>query len=189
MEVKVINGGYGYVKGDTKLQVLSLGGNCTLKFNSKKWTVNNVEKLIKKGTVTQDDGVLEKNSSLGRSLQYYHLYAPRNLRRTILGSKVSDGETIYLHDLNFVNSKEVETTYHSPIIGWAYDGNPIYGPYGYETSTGGNVKLMKSGYTSSLKSKRPSVDLYPEGFFVEDYDFVDNGDLDQHNGRYTITPE
>ena len=20
---------------------------------------------------------------------------------------------------------------HSPIIGWAYDGNPIYGPYGY----------------------------------------------------------
>jgi len=189
VEVKVINGGYGYVKGDTKLQVLSLGGNCTLKFNSKKWTVNNVEKLIKKGTVTQDDGVLEKNSSLGRSLQYYHLYAPRNLRRTILGSKVSDGETIYLHDLNFVNSKEVETTYHSPIIGWAYDGNPIYGPYGYETSTGGNVKLMKSGYTSSLKSKRPSVDLYPEGFFVEDYDFVDNGDLDQHNGRYTITPE
>jgi len=152
VEVKVINGGYGYVKGDTKLQVLSLGGNCTLKFNSKKWTVNNVEKLIKKGTVTQDDGVLEKNSSLGRSLQYYHLYAPRNLRRTILGSKVSDGETIYLHDLNFVNSKEVETTYHSPIIGWAYDGNPIYGPYGYETSTGGNVKLMKSGYTSSLKS-------------------------------------
>ena len=22
---------------------------------------------------------------------------------------------------------------HSPIIGWAYDGNPIYGPYGYST--------------------------------------------------------
>ena len=20
---------------------------------------------------------------------------------------------------------------HSPIIGWAYDGNPIYGPFGY----------------------------------------------------------
>ena len=24
---------------------------------------------------------------------------------------------------------------HSPIIGWAYDGNPIYGPYGYSKST------------------------------------------------------
>ncbi len=31
--------------------------------------------------------------------------------------------------------------------------------------------------------------INPEGFFVEDYDFVDGGDLDQHNGRYTITPE
>jgi len=189
VDVKVINGGSGYIKGQTTLQISSLGGKCQLKFNSKKWTVNNVEKLIKKDAITQDDGVLEKNNSLGRTLQYYHLYAPRNLRRTILGSKVSDGETIFLPDLNLVNSKEVETTYHSPIIGWAYDGNPIYGPYGYETSTGGSVKLMRSGYTSSLKSKRPSVNLYPEGFFVEDYDFVDGGDLDQHNGRYTITPE
>ena len=23
---------------------------------------------------------------------------------------------------------------HSPILGWAYDGNPIYGPYGYKLS-------------------------------------------------------
>ena len=189
VDVNVINGGYGYIKGETTLQVSTLGGKCQLKFNSKKWTVNNVEKLIKKDTITQDDGILEKNNSLGRSLQYYHLYAPRNLRKTILGSKVLDGETIYLPDLSLVNSKEIETTYHSPIIGWAYDGNPIYGPYGYETSTGGSVKLIKSGYVSSLKSKRPSVNLYPEGFFVEDYDFVDSGDLDQHNGRYTITPE
>ena len=189
VDVKIITGGGGYVEGQTSLRVSTLGGKCQLRFNAKKWTVNNVEKLIKKDTITQDDGILEKSNSLEASLQYYHLYAPRNLRRTILGSKISDGEKIYLPDLNLVNSKEVETTYHSPIIGWSYDGNPIYGPYGYETPTGGNIKLMKSGYISSLKSKRPSVDLYPEGFFVEDYDFVDNGDLDEHNGRYAVTPE
>ena len=39
-------------------------------------------------------------------------------------------------------------TEHSPIIGWAYDGNPIYGPYGYSDSTDDNssVKILTSGY-------------------------------------------
>ena len=26
-----------------------------------------------------------------------------------------------------------------PILGFAYDGNPIYGPYGYQTKTGGII--------------------------------------------------
>ena len=40
---------------------------------------------------------------------------------------------------------------HSPIIGWAYDGNPIYGPYGYSKSTDDNsvVKILTSGYIRS----------------------------------------
>ena len=29
------------------------------------------------------------------------------------------------------NGEFNEITNHSPIIGWAYDGNPIYGPFGY----------------------------------------------------------
>ena len=29
---------------------------------------------------------------------------------------------------------------HSPIIGWAYDGNPIYGPFGY-----GDPENIQSG--------------------------------------------
>ena len=37
---------------------------------------------------------------------------------------------------------------HSPIIGWAYDGNPIYGPYGYSDPTDDNstVRILNSGY-------------------------------------------
>ena len=37
---------------------------------------------------------------------------------------------------------------HSPILGWAYDGFPIYGPYGYSSplSAGSGVRLMKSGF-------------------------------------------
>ena len=41
-----------------------------------------------------------------------------------------------------------DSTHHSPIIGYAYDGYPIYGAYGYaNTSTaGGSVKRMRSGF-------------------------------------------
>jgi hypothetical protein len=48
----------------------------------------------------------------------------------------------------------------SNIIGWAYDGNPIYGPYGYSDSENSNSipKLLESGYTlnSSNVIDRPS---------------------------------
>ena len=54
----------------------------------------------------------------------------------------------------------------SKIIGWAYDGNPIYGPYGYTDPENSNSppKLLSSGY--QLKSNniidRPQ---FTEGFF------------------------
>lgn len=37
---------------------------------------------------------------------------------------------------------------HSPILGWAYDGYPIYGPYGYSISNNASsgVRRMVSGY-------------------------------------------
>ena len=37
---------------------------------------------------------------------------------------------------------------HSPILGWSFDGYPIYGPYGYSTATnaGSGIRRMISGY-------------------------------------------
>jgi hypothetical protein len=78
----------------------------------------------------------------------------------------------------------------SNIIGWAYDGNPIYGPYGYSNSENSNSipKLLESGYTldSSNVIDRPSL---PLGFFVEDFKYTNSGDLDENNGRFGKTPE
>jgi len=73
----------------------------------------------------------------------------------------------------------------SEIIGWAYDGNPIYGPYGYPNpAIPLGVKTLESGYTldSSNVVDRPSG--FDDGFFVEDYKFDNSGDLDEYNGRY-----
>jgi hypothetical protein len=81
------------------------------------------------------------------------------------------------------------TTNHSPIIGWAYDGNPIYGPYGYSNPNNRNspIKRIVTGYASTTIVNRPSgFDL---GFFNEDYIFNNSGDLDENNGRFCITPD
>ena len=82
-------------------------------------------------------------------------------------------------------------TGHSPIIGWAYDGNPIYGPYGYSDAIDDNsvVKILTSGYILDPNNVINRPNQFSNGFFVEDYRFTNAGDLDQHNGRYGRTPE
>ena len=105
------------------------------------------------------------------------MYAPRKLRE-ILFSVGEGGETLFgTPDLKIINSKETEDTDHSPIIGWAYDGNPIYGPYGYSESDGGIVTIMKSSYKlNSLRLNGPPTSIYPLGFFIEDYSYYENND-------------
>ena len=48
---------------------------------------------------------------------------------------------------------------------------------------------MKSGYKLTTAVNRPSISDFPQGFFVEDYVFDDSGDLDEHNGRFCVTPD
>ena len=80
---------------------------------------------------------------------------------------------------------------HSPIIGWAYDGNPIYGPYSYSNSSDINssLKFLSSVYVLSTSDVVDRPSAFGAGFFVEDYKFNNSGDLDQYNGRFGITPE
>jgi hypothetical protein len=87
---------------------------------------------------------------------------------------------------------------HSPLIGFAYDGFPIYGAYGYANANGtGGIVRMKSGYQLNINTTRangPAVNTtYFNGYFREDYVFVahpnDESYLDVHNGRFSITPD
>ena len=82
---------------------------------------------------------------------------------------------------------------HSPIIGWANDGNPIYGGFGLSDPEDFNsdFRAMKTSYDLNVSGVegRPAISKYPPGFFIEDYSFTDSGDLDQYNGRYCRTPE
>ena len=82
---------------------------------------------------------------------------------------------------------------HSPIIGWSYDGVPIYGSYGYvdPENIQSGIKRVGTGYTSVITNitNRPSTTVFPAGFFVDDFVYDGSGDLDEYNGRFAITNE
>jgi hypothetical protein len=93
-----------------------------------------------------------------------------------------------LYDIN-------DSTKHSPLIGFAFDGFPVYGAYAYASTTGtGTIRRIRSSYQTTTTATRvngPAVSAtYPVGCFIEDYTYTAaSGDLDARNGRYCVTPE
>ncbi len=91
----------------------------------------------------------------------------------------------------------IDSSNHSPLIGYAYDGFPIYGAYAYKNIDGsGGVVRMKSSFqlkNMTTRSNGPNVDAtYFLGYFKEDYEYITNTApdyLDEHNGRFCVTPE
>ena len=101
---------------------------------------------------------------------------------------------INLIDTSFVEKQNGEfdrITAHSPIIGWAYDGNPIYGPFGYSIADDINspLKIIKTSYETNINATQNRPVGYEPGFFIDDHIFNNSGDLDIHNGRFCKTPE
>ena len=185
--VTVTNGGVGYTTSRVAVAESIPGTGVKFLTKVQSWNIDNVQRY--KDIFTTDDGFLTRgDNDIG--IKFTSLYVPRELRK-VLKQKNSDGTLDYAqNDLTIVNNSEEVSTKHSPIIGWAYDGNPIYGPYGYDRKDGGVVRIMRSGYV--LKTSRengPPLSLFPLGFFIEDYDFIGNGDLDRNNGRFCITPD
>jgi hypothetical protein len=102
----------------------------------------------------------------------------------------------------------IDANVHSPLIGFAYDGFPVYGAYGYKNvdGTGGIVRIKSSWalrnittrttlYTGAAVTAGPPVSsTYPLGTFREDYEYIATSAatpdyLDEHNGRFCVTPE
>lgn len=102
----------------------------------------------------------------------------------------------------------IDSSAHSPLIGFAYDGFPIYGAYAFKNADGtGGITRMKSSYslrnistrttspTGTTVTSGPAVSTtYPLGYFREDYQYDTTSAatpdyLDEHNGRFCVTPE
>jgi hypothetical protein len=160
------------------------------------------------------DGVWNRDAIVGERLgfdcskghpagtNYHHHQNPSafnldlNVISTVCNLYTSDG--LYV----------ISTTQHSPLIGFAYDGYPIYGAYGYKNADGtGGVTRIKSSYTLRNITTRttnlagttvtagPAVSTtYSLGYFKEDYLYTlptasQPDYLDDHNGRFCVTPE
>ena len=98
---------------------------------------------------------------------------------------------LYGYNEDIANKFNDTGSSHSPIIGWAFDGNPIYGPFGFSKSDelGPAVRLMNPGYKLDITKVDNRPTGFDEGFFTNDYYFDASGDLDVHNGRYCKTPD
>lgn len=108
----------------------------------------------------------------------------------------TDGSGIIGSDRKFyyqTNPKKLNDTHpdgHSKILGYAFDGNPIYGPYGYSTADDVNspIVTMESSYRIT-DLQRTNGEL-PDGSYIEDFIYEKNlGHLDQYNGRECLTPD
>lgn len=96
---------------------------------------------------------------------------------------------------------------HSTIIGFAFDGFPIYGPHGFANTDGtGGIARIRTSYRLRAITARttlpdgtvlapaqygPAINAtYPLGAYIEDFEYVAGlGDLDVYNGRFAVTPE
>ncbi len=127
---------------------------------------------------------------------YNNMYRNESGRDTVGGNPNSNNVYGYIQPgKEAVGLTVWSTTSHSPIIGWSFDGLPIYGPYGYtdrlnDTSA---IKRLESSYSlrTGLRSAiAPGVGGTPSGEFIEDYIYDSaTGDLDEFNGRFGVTPE
>lgn len=100
-----------------------------------------------------------------------------------------------------------DSSAHAPIIGHAFDGFPIYGAYGFANTdgTGGITRMRSSWHLRTITDRTtlpdgtvltsgqygPPIDAtYPLGAYIEDFEHIaGSGHLDEHNGRWCITPE
>ena len=83
---------------------------------------------------------------------------------------------------------------HSPLVGYAADGFPIYALYGYADprDPAKGVKQMMSSWRlrSGIRGEASGPGGRFDGTYTQDWQFVDGaGDLDESNARFTVTPE
>ena len=200
--VNIVNAGQGYTQDTTSVEVIPSGTDALLSAEVHKWTLNNVERFrealeldsgapknnrLKREMVQIKSGSSKKESKL---VSFY----PGAFYRTELGDNLTSAGD----EKTGAPGQELD---HSPILGWAYDGNPIYGPYGYANATfdgsaTGGIARMRSGYDLDPE---PSSALRPPGFgggiFTQDFLYQrttgtpTNKTLDEYNGRFCQTPE
>ena len=191
--IEILNRGINYVQGTTIINLTSAGSNATFEPTVFEWTYN----LQETTTVDTAKGSVFAGFNNQYGGEYAHISNPQRLRY-ILGDNLFESITGAILE----QDSQLE---HSPIIGWAFDGNPIYGPYGYNdpTDQSSNIVRLNTSYRlkenlvyneisnpTPVRQSGPLLSDEASGRFIEDYEYSFGlGDLDQYNGRFCKTPD
>ena len=174
---KISEGNF-YNQTTVRVDIIPVGSGASATPLLKEWNFNRYEKL--KSDLDSENGYLFKNYNVEYDYGYGHVANPKSFRLSLNDNLTQSGF-------------EPTTKTHSPIIGFAYDGNPIYGPFGYSDPLDpeSSIERMTSSYSlSNNREKGPSTSKYPLGSFINDYRYVHkSGSLDENNGRYCVTPD
>ena len=193
--ITVSSKGIGYTAGSTRIDIIYPGSGAQFQTKLTELSINEAATgnelgdgnfVSPKTTDVFGGGCFQGENYLIYGGEYGYLYNPKQLRFLLKDSIGLDTSNVL---------QELPPTVHSPIIGWAYDGHPIYGPYGYEdpenTAPFNAYKRIRSSYR--VKTSRESLLsglTDPLGTYIEDYEYVEGlGDLDRYNGRFCVTPE
>jgi hypothetical protein len=178
INLKQIKEGKDYSQEETTVTLEAVGSGATGVSNVRTWTRNRYLKF--QNNLDTSNGHYFLNNAEGIGYGYSYLANPKGLRVQLQDNL----------DSNYVTPTILS---HSPIIGYAYDGYPIYGPYGYSNPLDQESSIQRMTSSYSLKNSRPlgpSTIEYPLGYFIEDYQYIHrSGSLDENNGRYCVTPE
>ena len=176
--INKVSGGTLYTQQNIVVEVIAVGEDAQGEAVLKNWIKNRVRKY--EDVLDTQNGYLFPNYNNVLDNGYAHLANPKKLRVS-LGDNLNNADT------------EPATKTHSPIIGFAYDGNPIYGPFGYSNplDVTSSISRMTSSYSvTGDRDKGPSIKDYPIGSFIDDFKYSHrSGSLDENNGRFCITPE
>lgn len=172
VRVEVLNGGVNYDQNTTKINVIPAGKNAKFETFVRELTLNN---SFKYGRYLND--------GLGN---FYR--KPSDEVFVEIGNQTNQYFQL-TYSSKIMNEFGESESEHSPIIGWSYDGYPIYGPYGYSDpeNTNSPIKKLESGYSITNIPNRPSG--FDIEFFIDDFVYDNSGDLDEYNGRFCKTPE
>ncbi len=178
-----INGGRFYNRNSLVVEVISVGSGAFASAKIREWTKDRFNKY--RLDLDSNYSYVFPNFNQKIGLGYGVVASPANLRFRL-------GDNI-----NSVLGENPGTKTHSPIIGFAYDGNPIYGPYAFSDPGNPNSSIVKMNSGYQLKNSRengPSILNYALGTFVDDYIWVPSvnsgkTELDENNGRFCVTPE
>ena len=192
IEILNIGKGYSSIPGKTTITAVPFGSGCILGSELHRWQLNNVERydwlLTGTNKLRYKDTVQIKSETRIKGNKICSFYPPKEIRKIL-------NDNLDINTLQELNPGDAGSG-HSKILGWAYDGNPIYGSIGNakaipDSSGAGGLKRLKSSY--ELVNPQINSGLRPSGFsqgkLIDDYVYKGTGDLDEHNGRFIVNQD